>query len=225
MGHRVLIVGDTHCPGMLKGYPNFLSKTFKKYNCNRVVLIGDVVDNGAISYHEKHPGLSSPAQEFKDAKKQVSQLYARFPKADWIMGNHDALTQRQAVTAGLLPEWLRDPADIWGVPGWTVHERFSTLTIDGVDYLHGDSGKAGQFAAVKTSRARFRSVVMGHCHSEAGVWWTCNANARIFGLNVGVGLDYKRMMFEYGRKFINKPVVGCGVVLDGLYPIFEPMIL
>lgn len=220
---RVLVIGDLHCPGMLKGYPAFLSKVYDKYKCNQVVLIGDAVDNGAISYHEKHPGLSSPAQEFKVAKKQLAAVYKRFPEADWLLGNHDALTERQAITAGLLPEWLRDYNDIWGVPGWKVHERFATLTIDNVDYLHGDAGKVGQFAAVKTSRARFRSTVAGHCHSEAGIWWTCNANARVFGMNVGTGLDWKLLQFSYGRRFVNKPIVGCGVCLDGIYPHFEPM--
>lgn len=220
---NVLTIGDMHCPGMLRAYPRFLAKTYKKYKCDKVVVIGDAVDNGAISYHEKHPGLSSPAEEFKKAKKQLATVYKHFPEADWLIGNHDALTERQAVTAGLLPEWLRDYNDIWGVPGWRIHERFSTLTIDNVDYLHGDAGRVGQFAAVKTSRARFRSVVMGHTHSEAGVWWTVNANAKIFGMNVGTGLDWKLMQFDYGKKFINKPVVGCGIVLEGRYPHFEPM--
>lgn len=220
---NVLIIGDMHCPGMLKAYPPFLTRTQKKYKCDRVVVIGDAVDNGAISYHEKHPGLSSPAQEFKAAKKQLARVYERFPTADWLLGNHDTLTERQAITAGLLPEWLKDYEDIWGVPGWKVHERFANLTIDEVDYLHGDAGRAGQFSAVKTSRARFRSTVMGHTHSEAGIWWTVNANNKIFGMNVGTGLDWKLLQFSYGRKFINKPVVGCGVVLNGKYPHFEPM--
>ena len=220
---RVLVIGDTHCAGMLQKYPAFLSKVHKQYKCNRVVHIGDAVDNSAISFHDKHPGLSSPAEEYKKARKQLNELYVRFPKMDLLIGNHDCLTERQATAAGLLPEWVRDFGDLWGVPKWNVHPRFSHIDIDGVRYEHGDAGKGGQFGAVKTSQARFQSVVSGHLHSQAGVWWTCNGNARIFGMNVGCGVDWKLLQFEYGVKFTAKPVIGCGVVLDGKLPMFIPM--
>jgi predicted phosphodiesterase len=220
---RVLVIGDTHCAGMLQKYPAFLSKVHKQYKCNRVVHIGDAVDNSAISFHDKHPGLSSPAEEYKKARKQLNELYVRFPKMDLLIGNHDCLTERQATAAGLLPEWVRDFGDLWGVPKWNVHPRFSHIEIDGVRYEHGDAGKGGQFGAVKTSQARFQSVVSGHLHSQAGVWWTCNGNARIFGMNVGCGVDWKLLQFEYGVKFTAKPVIGCGVVLDGRLPMFIPM--
>lgn len=220
---RVLVIGDTHCPGMLSKYPAFLSKVEKRFKCNKVVHVGDCVDNAAISFHDKHPGLSSASEEYKKAKKQVLELYKRFPKATLLIGNHDALTERQATAAGLLPEWIKDYNQMWFVPSWKVIPRFGHIEIDGVRYEHGDAGKSGQFAAVKTSRARFQSIVSGHCHSEAGVWWTCNGNARIFGMNVGTGVDYKLLQFEYGVKFTAKPMVGCGVVIDGDLPIFIPM--
>lgn len=220
---RVLVIGDTHCPGMLPKYPAFLAKVHERYKCNRVVHIGDLVDNAAISYHEKHPGISSAPEEYKRARKQVKALASRFPKVDLVLGNHDALTTRQAASAGLLPEWLRDFNDLWGLPQWKVHSRFGYIEIDGVRYEHGDAGKQGQFAAVKTSRARFQSVVSGHCHSEGGVWWTANGQAKVFGMNVGTGVDHDLLQFEYGKKFTAKPIVGCGVVIDGKLPIFIPM--
>lgn len=219
---RVLVIGDTHAPGMLSKYPAFLSKIEKKYRCNRVVHIGDAVDNAAISFHDKHPGLSSASEEYKKAKKQMLELYKRFPKTTLLIGNHDALTERQATAAGLLPEWIKDYKQLWFVPSWTIIPRFEHIEIDGTRYEHGDAGKSGQFAAVKTSRARFQSIVSGHCHSEAGVWWTCNGKAKVFGMNVGTGMDYHLLQFEYGQKFTSKPMVGCGVVVDG-HPIFEPM--
>lgn len=220
---RVLVIGDTHCPGMLKRYPAFLSKIEKKYRCNRIVHIGDMVDNSAISFHDKHPGCSSASEEYKKAKKQVAELYKRFPKTSLLIGNHDALTERQATSAGLLPEWLKDFSQLWFVPTWEITPRFGYLEIDGVRYEHGDAGKGGQFSSVKTSRVRFQSTVMGHYHADAGAWWTANGQTKIFGLNPGVGMDHKLLQFEYGMKFTSKPMVGCGVVLDGRLPIFEPM--
>jgi hypothetical protein len=220
---RVLAVSCTHAPCMLPKFPAFLSKVWDKYQCNRFVHLGDLVDNAAISYHEKHSALSSAPEEYKKAKKQVQEITKRFPKADFLIGNHDALGERQAVTIGLLPEWLRDFNDIWGLPkAWKVHTRYTELEVDGTIYIHGDSGKGGQFGAVKTAMSKFQNLVGGHLHGEAGCWYYANGNARIFGMNVGCGVDHKALAQEYGRKFVKKPIIGCGVVLDG-FPIFIPM--
>lgn len=222
---RVLVIPDTHCPAMLPKFPAFLSKVEKKYKCNKVVHVGDVVDNAAISYHEKHPGLSSAPEEYKKARKQLQELSRRFPKVELLLGNHDSLTHRQAITIGLLPEWLRDFENIWGLPkGWKVHPRFSELEIDGILYMHGDHGRSGQFGALKTAQVKFQSVVMGHLHSEFGVWFFANGNTRIFGLNAGCGIDHRVLAFEYGIKFVRKPIIGCAVIIDG-HPIPVPMAL
>lgn len=79
------------------------------------------------------------------------------------------------------------------------------------------------YSAVKNSRDNFQNWVQGHSHSEAGVWYTQVENHRIFGMNVGCGLDADLLQFNYGKKFNKKPVLGCGVVIDGKHAIFEPM--
>ena len=221
---RVLVIGDTHCPGMLPNYPQFLQRTYKKYNCNCVVHIGDLVDLAAISYHAKSPGLSSVEEEFDKARKQVARLYRLFPTLHWIIGNHDALTERQAASAGLPPEVLRDYSDIWQVPNWTVHPRYARHIIDDTVYTHGDAGKSGMHAAVKNSRDNFCNWVQGHCHSEGGVWWTTVEQRSVFGMNVGCGVDRDLLQFEYAVKFNRKPCLGCGVVINGKQAIYEPMI-
>lgn len=219
---RVLVVGDCHCPGMLRGYPAFLQRIYEQWECNRVVFIGDLVDWCAISFHEKNPTLSNAAQEYRKALRQVQRLYRLFPEADWLIGNHDCLTTRQAGKAGLPDFILKDYGHLWQVPNWSVHPRFARLEIDGVIYTHGDAGKQGMYAAVKNSRDNFQSWVSGHCHSEAGIWWTVNQTSRVFGMNVGTGVDHNLLQFEYGQKFNRKPVIGCGVVISGI-PYYEPM--
>ena len=96
MAH-VLIIGDTHAPGMRRGYVDFLKRVADTHGVNRVVHIGDLVDWASISYHEKSPGLSNATREFELARRQVASLARAFPKADWLIGNHDALTERQAI--------------------------------------------------------------------------------------------------------------------------------
>jgi len=49
---RVLVIGDIHEPFCLKGYLEFCISVYNNYSCNRVVFIGDVIDNHYSSYHE-----------------------------------------------------------------------------------------------------------------------------------------------------------------------------
>lgn len=223
MAH-VLIIGDTHCPGMRRGYIDFLKRVADRHSVDRVVHIGDLVDWASISYHEKSPGMNNATREFEHAHVQVAGLARAFPKADWLIGNHDALTERQAISAGLPPQILRDYADLWEVD-WSVHPRFAKLTIDGVVYSHGDSGRGGQDAAFAQAKDNFRSTVIGHHHGQAGVKWWANPEFRVFGMSVGCGIDASRLQFEYGRRFAAKPILGCGVVLNGTRAFFEPWLL
>jgi len=206
---------------MKPGYVQFLKRTFRKYKVSRVVHIGDLADWNSISYHEKHPGNSNAEAEYREAKKQVKQLARAFPKADWLIGNHDALTTRQAITAGLPQSVLLHYNDIWGI-NWKVYKRFYKLLIDGVLYCHGDTGPGGRFAAMKHAEVNFKSTVQGHHHANGGVNYFVNEKFRVFGLDVGCGIDVDLLQFEYGRKFPRKPVLGCGIVIDGKAAHFEP---
>lgn len=221
---RVLIIGDTHAPGMRRGYVGFLQRIADAYSIDRVVHIGDLVDLAAMSFHEKHVSLRNAVDEVRKARKQIAKLTAAFPKADWLIGNHDALTERQALTVGIPECMLRDYADIWQVP-WSVHPHFSKLIIDGVVYSHGDSGRGGKDAAFTQAKDNFRSTVIGHFHGQAGVKWWANPEFRVFGMSVGCGIDASRLQFEYGRRITAKPILGCGVVVDGRRAYFEPWLL
>jgi predicted phosphodiesterase len=220
----VLVIADTHAPGMRRGYVDFLKRVADRWGTDRVVHIGDLVDLAAISFHEKHVGLRNAIDEIRAARRQISQLATAFPRADWLIGNHDALTERQAQTVGIPDCMLRDHADIWQVP-WRVHPRFSKLVIDGVIYAHGDGGRSGQDAAFRLAKDNFRSTVIGHYHGQAGVKWWANPEFRVFGMSVGCGIDASRLQFEYGRRFTAKPILGCGVVLNGTRAFFEPWLL
>lgn len=209
---------------MRKGYVEFLQGVAEKHSVDRIVFMGDVVDWASISYHEKPPGLKDSNAEYKKALKQVAQLRKAFPKADWLIGNHDALGERQMNTAGLPTSLMKDYNTIWEVD-WKVHPRFTKLIIDGVIHTHGDGGRGGQQAAYKQAKDNFRSTVTGHFHSEFGVWWWANPEFRIFGMNVGWGGDVDKLQFEYGMKFTKKPILGCGVVINGKLPYAEPWLL
>ena len=49
---NVLVIGDLHEPFCLDGYLDFCIEQQKKWNCDKVIFIGDVIDNHYASYHE-----------------------------------------------------------------------------------------------------------------------------------------------------------------------------
>lgn len=225
--NRILVIPDLHCPGMLKQFPSFLQKIYDKYDCNKVVAIGDIADFHSMSYHEQVPSLRSVDDEITATQEQLRQITKRFPKVEYLMGNHCALIERKAVTAGLSSSLVKPINEILDLPdGWKIYPRYHKLIIDDVIYTHGDGAKGGQFAALKTAQAEHLSVVMGHLHSQSGTWFYANERNRIFGCATGCGIDREALQFSYGVKFPTKPIISCAVVLDkGRLPIVEPMYL
>ena len=225
--YRVLVIPDLHCPGMLPSFPAFLQRIYDKHRCNKVVAIGDIADFHSMSYHEPEPSLKSVDDEITATRKQLSEITSRFPKVEYLMGNHCALIERKAVTAGLSSRLVKPINEILGLPkGWKTYPRYHKLIIDDVIYLHGDAAKGGQFAALKTAQAEHLSVVMGHLHSQSGAWFYANERNRIFGCATGCGIDREALQFSYGTKFTSKPLISCAVITDkGRLPIVEPMYL
>ena len=122
-------------------------------------------------------------------------------------------------------ELLRDYAKVGETPGWDWRPRYTTYELDNVKYAHGDRGKGGQYAALRNAKDNFCSWVQGHVHGQAGVQYYANSSQLIFGMNVATGVDREIAAMDYGMKFNQKPVLGAGIVIDGLQAYFEPMIL
>tara|TARA_R110002167_G_C12494775_1_gene635739 strand:+ start:85 stop:756 length:672 start_codon:yes stop_codon:yes gene_type:complete len=220
---KVLIIGDTHCPAMHPKYLPFLKRVYREHGCNRVVHIGDLVDWHAISFHEKDPSMPAPRDEIIKALEQVNKIKRAFPRVDYLMGNHSSLPLRKARMIGLPDEVMLPFETLWGLPNWKIHRRYAKLIIDGVQYRHGDSGKGGQFAASAQAKAEFQSVVQGDKHAQGGVVYHSNEGGRVFGLQVGCGVDPEHKAMNYARIYASKPVLGCGVVINGKEGHFIPM--
>jgi len=60
-------------------------------------------------------------------------------------------------------------------------------------------------------------------NSFAGVVWSATESDLLFGFNVGCMIDVNHLAMRYGKWFPNKPVLGCGVIIDGFNPIFLPL--
>lgn len=215
------IIGDTHIPFNHLFYKDFVKETFKKYKVDRVVHIGDLVDNHAISYHESDPDGLSSGSEADLVDIELEKWFKMFPKVDIIMGNHDKLPERQAKSNGLSQRFIRSFKETWKLPkGWNVHP--DNVVIDDVYYCHG-TGSTGKNAGFNLMLAKGQSVVQGHVHSFAGIQWKADQKDKYFGFNVGCGIDIEEYAFEYAKDYKWKPTLGCGIVIDGEQAIWVPM--
>ena len=219
---KVLVIPDLHSPWYHHDTVPFLKKVKDVYKPDRVVCLGDEVDAHNISEHDSDPDGLSAGDELTAAIEALQPLYKLFPKVDSVESNHTSRPYRKAFKHGIPRRYLKDYGEfLQAPPGWKWHE---SIEIDGVIYEHGESF-IGKDAHLKHALANMQSTVIGHQHSHAGIAWSANPKSLIFGFNVGCLIDIHEYAFKYGKKFKSKPILGCGIVVDGLVPIFIPMLL
>lgn len=216
---RVGIIGDVHLPFEHPHYLEFCLDTFSMWKVNHIHLIGDLVDQHALGFWEHNPNGHSASDEAHHAKEKLKTWRKKIRKATVSIGNHDARHYRMARRAGIPDMYMRTYKEVWGTPYWDWKE---SLVLDGVLLEHG-TGTSGKDAAINRAMQKRCSTVIGHVHTFAGVKYHANDFNRIFGMNVGCGIDIDRYAFEYAAPFPIRPVLGCGVVIDGRDAYFEAM--
>ena len=147
--NRVLVIGDIHAPFDLDGYLDHCKETYERYNCNKVVFIGDVIDNHYSSYHETDANGMGGGEELEYAIKRLAPYYEAFPEAVVLWGNHDRIIMRKAQTSGLPSQWLKDINQVLGTPKW---EFMMDYYLDGVRYT------------TEMARVRLRQLVFVICN-------------------------------------------------------------
>ena len=203
---RVLVVGDLHAPFTLEGYLDHCIDTYRNFNCNTVVFIGDIIDNHYASYHETDPDGLSGGDELSLAVKQIAPWYEAFPNATVIVGNHDRMIQRKAFSSSVPKEWIKPYNEVLGTPTWEWKDRH---VIDDVQYIHGEGGTART-----RCRADLMSTVQGHLHTQCYTDWVVGAKFKLFGMQVGCGIDFASYAMAYAKRG-KKPAIGCGVIIGG----------
>lgn len=213
-----LIIGDTHLPFAHPAYLAFCRDIAEAWGVERVIHIGDVVDCHAVSLHGREPDAPGVLEEWDAARKQVETWAKAFPEVTVITGNHETRIARVAAGVGIPGEFLRSPAELWGVDGW---EWVDELVDDSTLFTHG-TGCGGLDPAANLVRRMGMSVVIGHHHSAGGVSFHANPLRRFWGVNVGCGVDDRAVALRYAQNNSRKSVLGCAVIV-GDTPFFEPM--
>ena len=201
----VLVIGDLHEPFCLDGYLTFCIDQYYAYNCTEVVFIGDVIDNHYSSYHEASADGMGGLDELELAIKKIGRWRDAFPIATVIIGNHDRIIMRKAQTSSIPSKWIKSFKEVLETPNWNFVERYE---LDGVQYIHGEGGTART-----KCRADMMNTVQGHLHTQCYTEHYVGKKFRVYGTQVGCGIDHKSYAMAYA-KYGKRPAVGCAVVLN-----------
>ena len=99
-----------------------------KITCNKVVFIGDVIDNHYSSYHESDADGFGGKTELDFAINKLRQWYRAFPDAFVTLGNHDRIIIRKAQSSNIPSKWIKEFSEVLETPNW----KFVTeVFIDG----------------------------------------------------------------------------------------------
>lgn len=203
--HNWIFIGDLHEPFTDPRYFDFILNIVNKYKIDKVVFMGDEIDNHAISYHEKDPNGYGIRQEYDLAVLGLEKWFKAFPNSDVLTGNHSSLIKRQVKSAGLLNDWVKPLNDLYKVPTWKFHTEFET---DKFVCGHGDDGKN-----LKTKILHWgKSYIQGHYHSESNLFFTSENH---FGLQVGCGVDKTSYAFKYAGKGAKRFIHSAGTYIEG----------
>jgi len=220
---RVLVQPDLQAPFHHIDSIPFLLSVSDKYKCNDFVNIGDEVDFSTLSVsHVPDPDGIGFKEEFNQALNFMKELYKIWPRMKICVSNHTIRPIKKALYAGVPSVFLKTYQEFLGAPQtWVWRDEWE---IDGVRYIHGE-GLAGQMGHIRGAEKSRNSVVIGHLHAFGGINYLNNYKGDLlFGMNVGCLIDEKSYAFKYGKHFLHKPTLGCGVVIDGV-PFFIPMLV
>ena len=215
----ILVISDPHFPFEAKDFDLQMQLAKREYQPDIVVCLGDIVDQHGLGHWTPDSDSMGNNEELEAARDAVKRLAAHFPDMLVCYGNHDLRFVKKIKSLGIPSCFAKDLREVIGAPaGWKFDMAFS---IDNVTYFHGD-GFSGEVAA-STAADKYRSsIVMGHVHAFAGIVYKQGPMERVWAMNCGCMIDPKALAFAYGKNYPNKPVIGFGVIINGV-PHFVPV--
>lgn len=206
---NVLIVGDIHEPFSVEGYAEWCRETADRWGADRVVFIGDIVDNYASSMHQKDIDVPGALDEYENAAARLGKWFKLFPDAVLTLGNHDDRPLRTAKAGGVSSVFLKSFRQTWDIPDkWVITQN---AVLDGVFYTH--QGGGGASPSLSLALSKLMPCVTGHYHTVGGVKYHAGENHTLWGLDVGCGVDRTGYGLAYNRS-LSGYVLGCGFVIN-----------
>lgn len=218
---RILIISDTHAPFQHKDALKFLAKIKEYYDPDRVIHIGDEIDNHAMSYHDSDPDSFSAGDELVKAREVIWQMEELYPKVDVIESNHGSLWYRKAKTHGIPREAIKTYEEILQTKQWKWHFELTIKLPNGQPcyFHHGRSANS-----LTASQARGMPIVQGHYHEKFNIQYWGTTERLNWGMNVGCLVDDHSLAMEYNNSNLKRPIIGCGMIIDS-QPKLLPLVM
>lgn len=219
---RILVIPDQHFPYAHINIFQFLKAVKAKFKPDKVVNLGDEIDAHSMSMHDHSPDLPAPRDELTMAVNQLKHLYKLFPEVDILESNHGSLFYRRAAKHGLPKRVIKSYNDVLEAPkGWRWHQDLTLTASDNnpIYFCHGQSADV-----LRNSKNRSMNYVQGHHHSKFEVRYWANSLNLYWGVTGGCLVDHKSLAFDYGRTMLEKPILGCVMIIKG-QPQLIPMLL
>lgn len=167
---RMLFVPDAHVPYHSKAAWNLMLRAAKHIKPDVLVVLGDLADFYAVSFHSKHPSRKSRLKweldELAEALDQLDAIGAS--EKHYVAGNHEHRLERFIHEKAPELDGLLEFRELIRVDerGWKYTPYKHALKIGHLHVTH-DEGNAGAYAHYR-ARATFETnVVIGHTHRMA----------------------------------------------------------
>lgn len=217
---RILIISDLHAPYNDPNALEFLQMLKDRYDFTRVISVGDEQDISQASFHDSNVDMLSAGHELIAAQKVLQELESMFPDMDIMSSNHGDLYYRRARHHGIPLHVIKSYNDVLGVgDGWKWHSDLIVNLPTGEDvyFCHGKSQNG-----LKLSQNMSMNCVQGHYHNSFNIQYWSSPRALHWSMQVGCLIDDKSLAMSYNKLTVNRPILGCGVIIDGV-PMLEVM--
>lgn len=217
----ILVISDLHAPYQHQDALAFLKAAKEKYQPNLVLNVGDELDYHALSFHASDPDLDSAGIELKEGRKVLQELEKIFPEMILVDSNHGSMKYRKAKVNGFPRELMVSYNEACGVgDGWKWFNHFETEMINGQRlYMTHGIKKNG----LQLTKEMGMCTLQGHYHTVFGIEYTSNPGSLNWSMQVGCLIDNRSMAFAYNKTFAARPILGCGLIINGI-PRLLPMV-
>lgn len=217
----ILVISDMHHPYAHPDTVPFLQALKKKYKFDKVICIGDEIDNHAISFHDSNPDLPSAGEELQKAIDALKPLYKLFPNVTVVESNHGSLVYRKALASGLPQAVFKSYNEILKAPkGWKWEfDTKADTPLGPVYFCHGKTGASGRLASQYGM-----STVQGHFHEKAQITYISTPERLMFDAHTGCLADDKSLALGYNKVNPKRPIVSVLIIINGI-PQLVPMVL
>lgn len=162
---KILFVPDVHAPYHDKRAVALVRKVVEKWQPDTIVILGDFLDNLAVSGHEDAKVREKNLKrEVEAAEAALWELVDGVREKHFVIGNHETrldryIAKKAPELAGLLS--VEEMLGLGAFDGVTPYNE--TLKLGKLNITH-DVGKAGQNAHRQAAQSYMGSAIIGHTH-------------------------------------------------------------